>query len=364
MRALQKKLLRWCRGGQDAAFYRRQAEAIHKYNAGVLSGLLPLLTCVFGGYALLSGIFPEIMQYRGFYILIFSALLALTLIFRLGARKSIRGTRICIGVFTVLVYAAVCLLGTVLDPGSAAVMFLVYLLGLPMLLIVPIHISYSFFSASVVLFSILAYRLKTPPLPFFDTIHSVTCLILGFFLSHRVLESRVSLLALNERLSRLSRSDALTGLPNRLALAEFLQRCDAPRATAAMIDVDDFKRYNDTYGHPQGDIALQTVAELLRRAAMPGCFAARYGGEEFLFIDTVHTPAEARERLEALRCALYERNIVSENAAGARLTLSIGCAVRREEESFEALIQRADDALYQAKSCGKNCVRPSRRFIC
>ncbi len=362
--SMSKKLQRWFYGGQSPAFFRRQASAIHDYNVHVLSGLLVLLTAILGAYFVLSVTLSSIGEYTATYRLYLILMVALSVSFYFWGRKSIWATNLYILLFTVIAYCFMCMIGTAFHPDAPAVMFIVFLLTMPMLLILPTHITYLALTPMVLLFSLLAYQVKLPEYAFMDTVHSITCLFLGFFLSHRVMESRMSLLAANDRLSKLSRVDALTKLPNRLALMEFVQQHDGMMTTVAMVDVDDFKHFNDTYGHPQGDVALRAVADTLRRAVEPGCFAARYGGEEFLFIDTVHTPEQTQRRLEKMRSELYAQNIPNDNSEAGRLTLSIGCAARRPHDTFDLQLQRADDALYQAKGCGKNCVRPYAKFVC
>ena len=175
-----------------------------------------------------------------------------------------------------------------------------------------------------------------------------------------ILQSRTSLLQANAELNHLSQYDALTGIPNRRGLDEFLDRVykDSKHFIIAMMDIDEFKKYNDTYGHLAGDDALVTVARLLRQYALDtGSFAARFGGEEFIWIDTIHTPSEVHDILEELRKNLFEQHIVHRKTKLHRLTISIGCAVKTADEPIEHLIQRADAALYEAKNTGRNQLR-------
>ena len=175
-----------------------------------------------------------------------------------------------------------------------------------------------------------------------------------------ILQSRTSLLQANAELNHLSQYDALTGIPNRRGLDEFLDRVykDSKHFIIAMMDIDEFKKYNDTYGHLAGDDALVTVARLLRQYALDtGSFAARFGGEEFIWIDTIHTPSEVHDILEELRKNLFEQHIVHRKTKLHRLTISIGCAVKTADEPIEHLIQRADEALYEAKNTGRNQLR-------
>lgn len=156
--------------------------------------------------------------------------------------------------------------------------------------------------------------------------------------------------------------DSLTGLYNRRYLDGTLerelarcQRDDQPLALM-MIDIDHFKRINDTYGHPAGDEVLRRVGALLASAARAGDVACRYGGEEFVLLLPTMTTTIARERAEALRTA-FAAITVEFGDARVQATLSIGIAVFPGHGSAAAdLLRRADEALYRAKECGRNRV--------
>jgi diguanylate cyclase (GGDEF)-like protein len=163
--------------------------------------------------------------------------------------------------------------------------------------------------------------------------------------------------------ARNSTTDGLTGLANRtgftaLAAAELRrsERSDRPLALA-MLDLDDFKQVNDTFGHAAGDDALRIVADVLRMAVREIDILGRYGGEEFvvLFPDTDLTGAyEAAERI---RIALGRRDTTRDGRPLPHtLTASIGIAAGR---NINAMIDDADRALYRAKQHGKNRVELS-----
>lgn len=172
-------------------------------------------------------------------------------------------------------------------------------------------------------------------------------------------------LAAYERTEKAAITDGLTGLFNRAhfdgCLSREIKRCRryGQCASILLIDLDDFKRVNDTHGHAAGDSVLRDMGRLLIQRVRDIDVAARYGGEEFAIIlpETRRTSAYVvaeRIRSEAER---YFRKHASNNH-GVRITLSGGIAGFPDDgESAEALMARADEALYRAKRSGKNLVR-------
>lgn len=130
------------------------------------------------------------------------------------------------------------------------------------------------------------------------------------------------------------------------------------RMALLMIDVDDFKRVNDTFGHPVGDRVLRGVAGILRGGVRGSDVLARYGGEEFSVILQETDPAAAQRVAEKLRADVETKGSFPDGKSGSiRATVSIGWALYpRDAEDAESLVQRADEALYRAKRTGKNRV--------
>jgi diguanylate cyclase (GGDEF)-like protein len=170
----------------------------------------------------------------------------------------------------------------------------------------------------------------------------------------------------NEHLSRLSFADALTGLANRRRLDETLEtewrraaRLQNPLAIV-IVDIDAFKAYNDTLGHPEGDKCLVAVADVIRQAAgRAGDFAARYGGEEFMILIPGLGYESALAYAEVLRQACEARAIPHPaSPVGPVVTISLGVAARVPSNDFPVakLVAEADAALYRAKRAGRNRV--------
>ncbi|MBT8139664.1 MAG: GGDEF domain-containing protein [Gammaproteobacteria bacterium] len=161
-----------------------------------------------------------------------------------------------------------------------------------------------------------------------------------------------------QRTLALAETDSLTGLGNRQAMHKSLAKLVAAARryerplSLLMLDIDHFKKVNDTFGHSSGDAALFAVAEAIREVCRDTDSAFRFGGEEFLILldntDGIGA-AVAAERLRKRIATLNEGDGVPTS-----LTASIGSAAWQEEESPSALIVRADQALYRAKSAGRN----------
>lgn len=167
-------------------------------------------------------------------------------------------------------------------------------------------------------------------------------------------------------LERLARNDELTGLANRFSANERLhtafvgmRRAQQPCAVL-MMDIDFFKRINDTHGHAVGDQVLQRVAKSVQTTLRASDFSARFGGEEFLALLPDPTLPAAIKVAEKLRHAV---GALSDPIAG-RITLSIGLSVAAPEQVNEDVaVREAEDALYQAKRDGRNRVQTASEAL-
>lgn len=122
-----------------------------------------------------------------------------------------------------------------------------------------------------------------------------------------------------------------------------------------MVDIDHFKKINDTYGHDTGDRAINTIADILRANTSSNDMVARFGGEEFCVVLTNITPSKALEVFENLRAKIGECSITATNGTTLSCTVSIGVLLS-PEESLEESINQADMLLYSAKQQGRNRV--------
>jgi diguanylate cyclase (GGDEF)-like protein len=182
---------------------------------------------------------------------------------------------------------------------------------------------------------------------------------------HRQLASqRTELEGLNRELVDIARKDALTGLGNRRALEEDRDLLEARvsryghRYCMALVDVDQFKSYNDTYGHQAGDQVLYAVAAQLKDQARGGDAIYRYGGDEFLCVFPEQSVAAGSVAVERMRIGVERLRIFNANSPFGVLTFSAGLAMldAGHTRSVGDVIREADEALYRAKQLGRNRV--------
>jgi len=167
---------------------------------------------------------------------------------------------------------------------------------------------------------------------------------------------------IEEELLRAATFDRLTGLVNRQALEEkILTEMERARRYSnsfalIMLDLDDFKQINDTFGHLAGDRALSSIAEILRQNVRVVDHVGRWGGEEFMILLTEANGGEAALVAEKLRLALIDHKIDE----AATVTASFGVTIYRADDTLDSLINRVDGLLYSAKNSGKNQVETSQ----
>ena len=174
--------------------------------------------------------------------------------------------------------------------------------------------------------------------------------------------SRLGMQSLNSQLQKVSRTDGLTGLYNRRFWEEQFvmeykrdKRNKSPSALI-MLDIDNFKKVNDTYGHPAGDEVIKALAGIIKKATRETDIAGRYGGEEFSIILPDTPVANVEFVAERIR-RLVEKCIVVHDEINISFTVSIGISgFKHTHKDSSQWLHMADKALYQAKAAGKNRV--------
>ena len=204
----------------------------------------------------------------------------------------------------------------------------------------------------------------TPRVPFFPLL--LGHFILGFIGMAGLLVTGKKLNTAYETIQNQAIIDALTGIPNRRCFSERILteyrrfRREGGNLAIIMCDVDNFKKFNDTYGHKEGDNCLVSVARALNNAMKrPADFCARYGGEEFIVILPNTDEQGAVQVAERIRTNVEEMKIPHEKSLPMGIvTISLGVAVGNSDNlsSPDELIKKADDALYLAKKNGRNRV--------
>lgn len=185
-------------------------------------------------------------------------------------------------------------------------------------------------------------------------------------LERMVKERTAELVQAQVALERLAVRDKLTGLYNRTKLDELLESFAAGSAryghslSVIMLDLDNFKRVNDSFGHNVGDEVLAGVALLLQSRIRKTDYLGRWGGEEFLFVCPYTGLDDASSLAEDLRSSLAHEN----GCLHVAITGSFGVASYEIGDTPISLLERADRALYAAKRDGKNCVRTRADSLC
>lgn len=172
----------------------------------------------------------------------------------------------------------------------------------------------------------------------------------------RLFESQINSLAIRDPLTRLFTRRYLQESGDMLALQD--DRNSYSHLYALFLDIDHFKHINDNYGHLVGDKVLAGVAGIIQQQVRPNDLLIRYGGEEFLLLLQAPNLEQAHLTAERIRASVAAA-VLPQNL---HITLSAGVAERNESEALEALIERADLLLYEAKSAGRNCVVSQPRY--
>jgi diguanylate cyclase len=191
-------------------------------------------------------------------------------------------------------------------------------------------------------------------------------------LEQKLAESTAEVGRLRDHLVQVRRdatTDGLTNLANRKAFDDELMRACAEADAGggavqlAVLDIDHFKNFNDSWGHQTGDQVLRYVASVIGRVGAPPRFAARYGGEEFAMIFVRESSAQVERTLHEIREEVASRRLKrrSTNEDLGAITISAGFAERRPAETPSGVMERADAALYESKRSGRNRVTNAER---
>ncbi|WP_052343676.1 GGDEF domain-containing protein [Bacillus massiliigorillae] len=214
-----------------------------------------------------------------------------------------------------------------------------------------------------VLFITCVFNFKAIEAFVYDIFAAVTAWILGLALTSLVLNLRLREGEANIYLNKISMTDALTTLPNRRSFNLYIEKayanCVQTKQSMAIIiiDIDNFKYFNDTYGHTNGDECLSLIGSAFKSYSdKKGLFTARYGGEEFIAVLHGKQVEHATEYAKGFQKCVKNCAIKTTKSETGYITISIGVAVEEkpETESYMTILNNADDALYEAKANGRN----------
>lgn len=184
-----------------------------------------------------------------------------------------------------------------------------------------------------------------------------------YAVAKRIIDTQEKLKQSNEVLQKLAYYDELTGVLNRRAgNASFMvevERCvrSDQNLSVTMVDIDYFKKVNDTYGHPVGDVVLKEFANCLRKTIRPYDIICRYGGEEFMLIAEVNNASEARHLFERVREAVAALKIkVADTLIEITASFGVYVVTPSSQLTLHDMVKHADESLYQAKAEGRNRV--------
>lgn len=225
-------------------------------------------------------------------------------------------------------------------------------------------------------FLIQDFNLKSMIFLFANPLYLFLCVVLGVFFWGGIGSFGIvwagELGGTKDKIKQLqndSNIDTLTGLKNRRGMEGCLKKVfqiglesgDSSKVGCLFLDIDNFKTFNDTWGHAIGDLVLSEVAKGIKGTSRPTDIVGRWGGEEIIVLAVQTAEGRLERYAERIRKTIEELRVTVEGQ-NLGVTISIGCAVHKSNEPFEELIARADKNVYLAKKNGRNRVEPSPSF--
>ncbi|WP_180272640.1 GGDEF domain-containing protein [Konateibacter massiliensis] len=242
-------------------------------------------------------------------------------------------------------------------------MFPVFIICLPLIFILPMMEVTLFNLLFVILFIYFSRTFKEYDVAFIDQTNILACFFISTVTSYAVNHARIKELTVRYQLEHACNIDDLTQVHNRRSFNKFIvdafDNASADKFTLMLIDIDNFKDYNASYGHICGDNCLISISKIFQDFEKKyGCYIARYGGKEFVLVDSFHSPEEISFMAKELVQTVSDLNIEHIKSTHKKVTISIGISSKSTVgiTNYIDLINLADDALLQAKKSGKNTV--------
>lgn len=340
-------------GGLSHETYREIQPRVRRQNQRMLERALRLTLAVALVLCLASLKVPSISSLQRFYGGFFVLMLLFYGVMRWGTRENLRYTLPLWYALLTLAFAFGIVLGTgtPMIHNLPATTFCVLLFALPLLVVDAAWRMNLVIVGSTAVFCVCSHLMKTAAAASMDLVNGVTFCVISLFIN--TVTSAVGMQQIADRMfiERERDTDGLTRLLTKSAaqmlICSYLNH--GMRGAMLMIDLDNFKQLNDTYGHENGDQALMIVGRCLRETFRHTDVLGRFGGDEFL----VYMLAADREAAEK-STAEFQAAVEEQTAANIPVTCSVGIAlVSDEDESYEELFVRADKALYRVKGNGK-----------
>ena len=342
------------RGGITRKEYKEIRLVIDQKNRETLFLASVMCALMFAGLLVACLYSPVIKDAAVYYFIMTVACVCLAVLSATTVRKHLRLVLWLWYVMYAFFGGYAVLLNTVMRPNISATTLCAFLVAGPLLIIDrPVRVT-AYMAGLSVVFIVLAQNSKTEYLAFADSVNVVCCVFIGATIYTRIVRIKLRDIIQARLLEKERDTDKLTNLLNKAAIERRIrERLLEPdvRGTLVILDIDDFKNINDTFGHAFGDVVLRLTAECIQEETSALC--GRFGGDEFLLL-LPETGDALVEKMERLIKRLKEK--IRYPAEGLSFGICTGTAsVPNDAGDYETLFQKADAALYVAKRAGKNC---------
>lgn len=358
---VKNSLKNWQYAGVTKEVFHSCTEEIQTHNTVLMEKTLVLSIVLFALYAILGTFMEGFKETFPCYVLFLIIMSALYLYYR----QMVAAGRKCetwhCSVFVGILFLFCLIKEDFILYEWPGVLVHIVMIATFALYLMPFWYELCLCGSFMAVYLICAYFLKESQAFQLEMANASVSLGLSVLSAYLVDRERISYILSKKLLTNSSTVDELTGVYNRRDFNEKIIRAYEAEKNLGllMMDIDNFKSYNDTYGHLAGDECLHQVGTVLREVASAnGCYVARYGGEEFAIFGTGMNLQEIRQIGWKVVAEVRELKIENQNSPLGIITISAGAAEKdvTRMKAYTDLINEADTALYQAKKAGKNRV--------
>lgn len=331
-------------------------DALQKKTVAALSGATLITFVVLILLLILSLFLGTAEQNRIAYAATLVVVLTLFVLSRTLARKHPAVALPLCYLFITIIFGFAIVLGTINQPDMPATTFCVFLFAVPLLFPDKPYRMSLFLIAITVVFCLISLQMKRVDIAYLDITNTVSFLVLGIGANAYMMRMRMRDLVQQRFIEKERDTDNLTQLMTKAAAQRETQKyidSTDKRAALLVIDIDDFKTVNDTYGHAYGDAVIRLMGECIRQAFRDSDILGRFGGDEFvLFLPYMEKEETVVQRVDHLAALMNERIEVPESARC--IYGSIGIAFYPDSgTTYDELFRHADEALYRSKQLGE-----------